>query len=152
MKIPKKPAPLRKLEYTKRPKSAWNPKERHDIYNTLPVDRWPHKEGAAVIYIRRRERDICAGRVVWFHPAREMDASCVLSTGNKFFVIQHGNQTDRPSDKDVFEYSSKGFRLAILKLAKMFEGDREECLERAKTYRDLAETYDLHAKKLRSKV
>jgi len=68
----------------------FDPKHPVSIYNPYPRSKWPIKYGKLVWAEKSQggTMGITEGFVIWFHPARNLDASSVTSPGQPFYTIQ----------------------------------------------------------------
>lgn len=69
----------------------FNPREKVNIYNNWPKIKYPIK-GKVYFYdvytFLPTFDDVKIGVVTWYHPTREIDASCVISPGFPFYKIK----------------------------------------------------------------
>lgn len=87
----------------------YNPRKPWDIFNFGPQSMWPFKKGEVVIGIARG--GIIRGRVTWYHPAREIDHSCVISPGHPFVRVQyHKEHTETVTLAECRRDTPKGRR------------------------------------------
>lgn len=65
----------------------FNPRENVSIHNPWPRRRYPIRFGTKV-YVRDGYGHIYGGQVIWYHPARRIDASCVITSGNPWYQVK----------------------------------------------------------------
>ena len=104
---------------------GWNPKKPCDIFNPYPTKRWPFKPNEPVFFLAK-DGSIMAGRVTWYHPAREIDHSCCVSSGIPFFNVRSGGASHLPSANVVFDGTRKGFLSAKKVLCQAILDERLE--------------------------
>jgi hypothetical protein len=97
----------------------WHPRKPCDITNPMPQDRWPFRMNAKVFFVQNFQ--VYAGRVAWYNPAREIDASCCVSPGHQFLNVQNGGSSSLPSVEHVFPGTKAGFKDARLKAASLLK-------------------------------
>jgi len=91
-------------------KKRFNPSKPIDIYNSLPKRFWPFKFGERVWCITKL--GVKTGRIDWYHPAREMDASFVISPDSPFYCVVFRGSRENVSARKVFKHSKAGRRAA----------------------------------------
>ena len=129
IKRPIKPKPL-KLSDGFPSKTKWNPnKPASAVDNRPPQSMWPHKEGAAVYFIDDRDGQPRSGRVKWFQPAREIDASFCVSVGHPCITISVGDdRSSLVSSCNVFPFTNAGWKKCLLKMAADCDANAEHWL------------------------
>jgi hypothetical protein len=129
MRIEKPPLPARIPLDKEMLKRKWNPKIQCNIHNPMPQKLWPFKMGQAVYWIDAKyDYLIRSGRVSWYHPSRELDASSVTTPGHPFVNIDG----QLPSIRYVFPFTSKGWQTAVLCLSIIATARAERCRTNAK--------------------
>ncbi len=168
--IPKpklKCAPLKKRGF----KGKWNPKEHCDIHNPMPQKMWPFKFNQPVYFIDSRFNTIECGLVSWYHPARERDHGCIITPGHPFYrvVTKHGIKKEviqcaglkiptmkkfenAETASDVFPYTDKGFKTALLTVARYVEDKAATCRLEAERALNRAADYLENAKAIRKQA
>lgn len=87
----------------------FDPKKPCTIFNPMPQSMWPFKRGQLVYGLARG--GIIRGRVHWYQPAREIDACCVVSSGNPTLNIQYAKgHSELVSVENVRKATPKGQR------------------------------------------
>lgn len=92
--------------------TRFNPRAPVSIHNEWPRSKYPIPHGT-LVWVRGRH-GIYAGRITWYHPSREIDASCVQSAGHPWYKVagkdlgEHGQNFDasytrRKTDKGLRE-------------------------------------------------
>lgn len=88
MKLPRRPTklppPLKRECYRFR-HMPFNPRQKATIHNPYPEKKWPFPIGTPVYCFKTNgacdPADVFIGRVIYYNPARNIDASCVTSPG-----------------------------------------------------------------------
>lgn len=150
MKIKKPPYPKFKLKPDGFPLTTkWNPDLPVSATdNRPPQSMWPIKRGKAVFVLNAADElgTVSAGRVSWYHPAREKDHSCCVSPGHPFYKVEMGDDWYlRPQLKHVFPYTKEGWKRCLATIAerareaaKEHEANATSHLEKAGSLKALA--------------
>ena len=73
---------------------------------------------------------IVAGHVTWWHPARKIDASSIVSVGKPFFrVATTGGR--KTCVRHVFPYTAAGWKAARTALAGLLEKEAKDTWQQA---------------------
>lgn len=65
----------------------FNPRKNVSIHNPWPRHLYPIGFGTKV-YVRDGYGNIYSGQVTWYHPARRIDASCVITSGSPWYQVK----------------------------------------------------------------
>jgi len=127
---------------------SYDPSKPVTIFNPLPQNQWPIKEGRKVVFISPKWSNWESlsegkGTIRWFNPA--LETTCCTSEGHPSFTINVGKDSaDTVSADHVFPDTKAG-RLALQKLkAEMY-------FEMAEQKREQSERCLIEAEKLKEK-